>query len=163
MEFKVSVVSFWTGTRCLHLTFSGVSVSLLRTTFDGPNWVMMNHLFSCLCNSSVCAQQLNLIATSFALTNTSTNLKPQCALSHPPSSFLSSYIASWSSENVTYILLHTQHIYIYKNVFKVKCLYCLCIPSYMKMPVYIYSIYLYIAYQVTLEICYNFLKCLLLS
>lgn len=56
--------------------------------FNGQNWVTRNHLFSCLCNSSVCAQQLKPMATIFALTKTSTN--PQCALSHRPA-FLSSY------------------------------------------------------------------------
>lgn len=39
-----------------------------------------NHLFSCLCNSSVCAQQLIPLATSVALTKTSTTPKPTMRL-----------------------------------------------------------------------------------
>lgn len=47
-------------------TFYVVFISLFLSyvpILNGENGVMKNHLFSCLCNSSVCAQQLKPIAT----------------------------------------------------------------------------------------------------
>lgn len=104
-------------------------------------------MFSCLCNSSVCAQQLKLIATSFALTETS--MKTHNALYHTCTCFFKLLISL--NKCYIYILLYyiyillystyiNPYIYIYGKVF----ILCLCIPSNITMPVYTYSIYIYI-------------------
>lgn len=58
-ESKQPVLSFWIGTHSFFMLC--LIVSFVHTTFNGQNLVTRKHLFSCLCNSSVCAQQLNLL------------------------------------------------------------------------------------------------------
>lgn len=73
------------------IRLDGNTLSLLYVIFDFfvsfyiPLFLMVktgNHLFSCLCNSSVRAQQLKPMATIFALTKTSTDTKTRNALYH---------------------------------------------------------------------------------
>lgn len=78
---------------------------LVRAALEARTWAGAGRFFSCLCNSSVCAQQLKLLATSFTLTETS--------IKNPQMRFNTSVPAVFKAPNISSYKQQMLYIYYY--------------------------------------------------